>query len=176
MAARDLVARGGAAEISMGDVAARASVSKALVLYHFRDKESLLLALAEDVGGAMLARERSALDGAGASHALDEYWGWLESELKRGDLRILLALADYDSERVRTASRRIARERRDVAGRHIAAIFERLDLAPRVPPPLLAETVVAFIDRLAAATALEPARDPRPAFDALWLGLLTLTE
>jgi AcrR family transcriptional regulator len=151
-------------------------VSKALVLYHFKDKESLLLAVAEDVGSGLLDRERSALDRREASHALDEYWGWLEPELSRGDLCILLALAQYDSERVRTASRRIARERRELAARHAAAIFERLELVPRVPPPLLAETLVAFIDGLAAATALDRTRDPRPAFDALWLGLLTLTE
>lgn len=170
------MARGGAADISMADVAARASVSKALVLYHFKDKESLLLAVAEHVGSAVLDRGRSALESRGASHALDEYWEWLEPELARGDLCVLLALAQYASERVRTASRRIARERRELAARHVSTIFERLGLAPRIPPPLLAETLVAFIDGLAAATALDRTRDPRPAFDALWLGLLTLTE
>ena len=46
-AARGLVARGGAAELSMGDVASAAHVSKALVHYHFHDKDSLLVALAE---------------------------------------------------------------------------------------------------------------------------------
>lgn len=160
----------------MGDVAARAAVSKALVLYHFHDKESLLLALADDVGGAVLARERSAIEQPGASHALDDYWAWLEAELARRDVRILLALAEYDSEKVRAASRRIARERRELGTRHAASVFERLALTPRVPPALLAETLVAFVDGLAAAAALEPERDARPAFDALWLALLTLTE
>ncbi len=175
-AARALVARGGAAEISMGDVAARADVSKALVLYHFRDKDSLLLALVEEVGRDVLARERTALDARGASHALDDYWAWLESELRRGDIRILLALADCDSERVRAAGRRIARERREVGAAHVAVIFERLALSPRMPAALLADTLTAFVDGLAASFALEPERDPRPAFDALWLALLTLAE
>ena len=44
------------------------------------------------------------------------------------------------------------------------------------PPELIAETVTAFGDGLAAAHALEPDRDPRPAFDILWLALLTLAE
>ena len=174
--ARALVGRGGAAEISMGDGAARADVSKALVLYHCRDKDSLLLALVEEVGRDVLARERAAIDAPGNSHALDDYWAWLDGELRRGDIRILLALAECESERVRGAARRVARERREVASRHVAMIFERLALSPRMPPALLAETLTAFVDGLAAAVALEPERDPRPAFDALWLALLTLAE
>jgi AcrR family transcriptional regulator len=174
--ARALVERGGVAEISMGDVAASADVSKALVLYHFRDKDSLLLALVEEVGRDVLARERAAIDAHGTSHALDDYWAWLDDELGRGDIRILLALAECDSERVRGAARRVARERREVASRHVATIFEQLALSPRMPAALLAETLTAFVDGLAAAVALEPERDPRPAFDALWLALLTLAE
>jgi len=175
-AARTLVARGGAADISVGDVAAGADVSKALVLYHFRDKDSLLLALVEDVGHAVLDREERAIVAQGQSHALDDYWGWLEGELARGDLRILLSLADCDSERVRDAARRIARARRALAARHVTVIFDRLGLAPRMPAALLAETLAAFVDGLAASRSLEPERDPRPAFDALWLALLTLAE
>ena len=175
-AARAHVARGGAAEISMGDVAASAGVSKALVLYHFRDKDSLLLALAEDAGRILLDRQRAAIAREGASHALDDYWDWLEAELKEGDVRILLALGECDSERVRAAARRVARERRELAARQIDAIFERLALSPRMPPALLAETLTAFVDGLAMTYALEPDRNPRPAFDALWLALLTLAE
>ena len=175
-AARALVARGGAAGISMGDVAASAGVSKALVLYHFRDKDSLVLALVDDVGRLLLQRQRAVLTQGGPSHALDDYWDSLEAELRLGDVRILLALAEYDSERVRAASRRVARERREIATRHVATIFERLALSPRMPAPLLADTLTAFVDGLAASYALEPDRDPRPAFDALWLALLTLAE
>ena len=174
-AARALVASGGAAAVSMGDVAARAGVSKALVHYHFRDKDSLMLALVEDVGDAVLRRERDAAAGT-TGHPLDAYWTFLERELRGGDLRILGALAEYDSPRVREASRRIGRQRREIAAEHIASIFSLLDLAPRIPPPLVADTVVAFVDGLAAATALDPERDPRPAFDVLWLALLTLAE
>ena len=175
-AARELVARGGAAEISMGDVAARASVSKALVLYHFRDKESLLVALVDHVGAAAVARERASLEHAAGRHALDDYWSWLSGELERGDLRILTSLAEHDSERVRDASRRVARDRRDVGARHVERIFEMLALSPRIPAPLLTDTLLAFVDGLAVRHGLEPERDPRPAFDALWLALLTLSE
>ena len=87
-----------------------------------------------------------------------------------------LSLAEYDSEQVRAASRRVARQRRDVAAEHVSLVFARLSLNPRVPVPVLAETVLAFVDGLAAGQGLEPSRDPRPAFDVLWLALLTLAE
>jgi AcrR family transcriptional regulator len=175
-AARALVERGGAAEVSMGDVASAAGVSKALVHYHFRDKESLMQALVDDVGLAVVTRARDAVPADAADHALDSYWSWLQRELRAGDLRILMSLAEYDSPRVRAAARRIADQRREVTAEQVTALFTRLGLVPRVPPALLAETVVAFIDGLAASVALDAERDPRPAFDVLWLALLTLAE
>ncbi|MEX2179826.1 MAG: TetR/AcrR family transcriptional regulator [Gemmatimonadaceae bacterium] len=175
-AARGLVARGGAAGISMGDVAASAGVSKALVHYHFHDKESLLRELADRAGRDVIKRERDAMarESDAAPHALDAYWTWLREELARGDVNILLALGEYDSARVRDACRRASRERLSVAEEHVSLVFGRLGLTPRVPAGLVAQTTVAFIDGLAAGHALAPDRDPRPAFDVLWLGLLTL--
>ena len=175
-AARALVAEGGAAQLSMGDVAARAGVSKALVHYHFQDKDSLVSALVEEVGRGIVERERAAIAREGVSHSLDSYWAWLESELRSGDPRILTALSECDSERVRGLSRRIAADRRAVALEHVTHVFERLSLSPRIPAPLIADTVVAFVDGLATAYALDPSRDPRPAFDVLWLALLTLSD
>ena len=177
-AARTLVARSGAAELSIGDVAAEAGVSKALVHYHFRDKDTLLVALVEDVGAVVVERARVARE-AGAStttHALDAYWDWFHAELRSGDVAILLALAQCDSDRVRDASRRVAAQRREQSAAHTTVLFDRLGLRPSLPPELIAETVTAFADGLAASHALEPNRDPRPAFDILWLALLTLAE
>lgn len=175
-AARELVGRAGAAGISIGDVAASAGVSKALVHYHYRDKDSLLQSLAEDVGRAVLDRARDAPSRMTDAHALDAYWAWLETELRVGDLRILISLAECDSDQVRAAARHVAHRRRELAAVHTTLLFSLLGLTPRVPAELIAETVVAFADGLSAAYALEPDRDPRPAFDVLWLALLTLAE
>jgi AcrR family transcriptional regulator len=175
-AARSLVARGGGAGISMGEVASSAGVSKALVHYHFRDKDSLLVALVEDVGLAVLHRARAAMRRDRDPHALDTYWEWLAEELRAGDLRVLISLSDDASEQVRLASRRMADQRRDVAAEHVALVFSRLGLAPRVPAALIGDTALAFVDGLAVSHALDPQRDPRPAFDVLWLALLTLAE
>ena len=175
-AARELVQRGGAAGVSMGDVAAHAGVSKALVHYHFRDKNSLLQALVEDVGLAVSQRAHDALQRDAGNRVLDDLWAWLEMELRAGDIRILISLAEYDSDRVRSASRRILERRREAAIDHTAAVYSLLGLSPRVPAPLIADTVLAFIDGIVVSHALDRERDPRPAFDALWLALLTLAE
>ena len=160
----------------MGDVGASAGVSKALVHYHFHDKDSLLEALVEDVGSAVLQRARESMAKEPGSPPLDEHWTWIERELRVGDIRILVSLAEYDSDRVRDASRRVSDQRRELAGEHTAIVFSRLGLNPRVPSELIADTLLAFIDGLAVASALNPQRNPRPAFDVLWLALLTLAE
>ena len=173
--ARRLVQRGGAAEVSMGDVAADAGVSKALVHYHFADKDSLMAALVESVGRAVL--ERARLSGVGESRQpLDSHWEWLERELRSGDVRVLVSLSDIDSAATRAASRAVANERLRLLGDDVASIFSGLGLAPRLPPALLAETVMAFVDGMACRTALGAVPDPRGAFDVLWLALLTLSE
>jgi TetR/AcrR family transcriptional repressor of bet genes len=174
--ARALVARGGAAQVSMGDVAAHAGVSKALVHYHFHDKDSLLLALVDDVGRVATGRARAALDAAPSDHVLDAYWGWLDAELRAGDIRILIALSEYDSDRVRAAVRRVTVERREIVTEQIMHVFTSLGLTPRVPAELVGDTVLAFIDGLMTVTPMFPGRDPRPSFDVLWLALLALAE
>lgn len=175
-AARSLVARGGAAGISMGDVGAAAGVSKALVHYHFKDKDSLLRAVVERAGRDAIEREAAAMRATGERHALDDYWSWFADELARGDIRILTALGEYDNASVREAARAVAVRRRAVAADHVSLVFARLGLAPRVPATLIAETLVAVMDGLAAAQGLDPRHDARPAFDTLWLALLTLAE
>lgn len=160
----------------MGDVARAAGVSKALVHYHFRDKESLLQALVDDVGARIVRRAEAFVASETTSNVLDRLWEWLDEELRRGDLRVVLALAEYDSARVRAAVRRIGDQRRDIAGAHVQHIFTTFALTPRVPTPLIADTVLAFIDGLAVGTTAFPDRDPRAAYDVLWLSLLTLAE
>jgi AcrR family transcriptional regulator len=173
-AARMLVARGGAAEISMGDVAASAGVSKALVHYHYHDKDSLLRALVLEVGDGIAKRARATLARRAEGHALDAYWSWVDSELVAGDVRVLISLAEYDSESVREASRQVGDARRDLTVHQLEALFADLGLTMSVPVELLAYTVLAFLDGLAVAHALHPDRNSRPAFDVFWLSLLTL--
>ena len=166
----------GAAELSMQDVASAAGVSKALIHYHYKDKESLLEQVANWATGQIVERERAALEGATASTAVDTLWRWLESELEGGHLRLLLELGQYRVPRVRMAVRESQRIRREAATDSIRHLFSLLELRPRVPVELLAGVVVAFVDGLASHPPGEDDREIRVTFDVFWLSLLSLAE
>ena len=166
----------GAAELSLQEVATTAGVSKALIHYHYRDKESLLEQLALWATAGSVDRERQALDGSTAGDAVDSLWRWLDEELRGGHLRLLVELGQYRAPRVRAAVAEGVRMRRDAAMRTIQRLFDLLELRPRVPVELLAGVVVAFIDGLASRPAVEGADDARVTFDVFWLSLLSLAE
>lgn len=181
------IATAGAAAVSVHDVAAAAGVSKALVHYHFRDKDTLLARLVEHLASSVVERERNALAAYAGRHdplAVDALWRLVEAELQRGDMRVLLELDAYRGEAVQAAARRAAVLRRTVAAETILRLFEILDLRPRIAPELLANVAVAFLDGLAIETAVagEDASLPqgagraRVAFDVFWLAMLSLAE
>jgi AcrR family transcriptional regulator len=175
-AAARRLARDGAAAVSVQDVADEAGVSKALVHYHFHDKDALLARLAGDLAEALVARERGVFHDVDAAGAVDALWTWLRDELRAGELRVLLDLTASPAPPVREAARRAAHVRRAAAQRTVSTLFALLDLVPRVPVNMLADVVVAFVDGLAADAAVEPERNHRVAFDVFWLALLGLAE
>jgi AcrR family transcriptional regulator len=175
-AARTIVAQGGAAALSTGDVAIAAGVSKALVHYHFRDKETLLAQLARHVGDAVVAREGDVVLRTDAPRPLDAYWEWVHAELDAGDVRVLLALTPGASDIVSAALDDVLARRRMMATRHVDGVFAHFGFRPHVPPAVLGDAMVALLDGLAASSALLPAQNARATFDAIWLGLLTLVD
>ena len=160
----------------MQDVATAAGVSKALIHYHYHDKESLLEQVTVWATAGILERERRALDSGTAAAAVDALWRWLEAELDGGHLRLLLELGQYRAPRVRAAVADSLRLRREVATETIRRLFDLLELRPRVPAELLAGVVVAFIDGLAGRPPADRAEDIRVTFDVFWLSLLSLAE
>lgn len=159
----------------MAAIAAEAGVSKALLHYHYSDRARLLAEVVAQLGERLAVRERSALAGGDGSKAVDALWRWLEAELGRGDLRVLLELSLIREPLVRDAAAEVANARRLAAGRTTADLLRRLGLEPRVPAELLGEASVAFINGLAVAGPLAGG-DPRIAFDVFWLAMLGLAE
>lgn len=174
-AARRLVS-GGASRLNMHDLAEDAGVSKGLIHYHFRDKDTLLARLVEWLAAESTARERAALDQATPRSAVDALWSWLEGELVRGHIRVLLELAGHGGSIVQDAARHAAAERRAAAAATVERLFRILQLTPRVPAALLGDVHVAFVDGLALETALSGEPPRRVVFDVLWLSLLSLAE
>lgn len=174
-AVRLAVARG-VAHVSLQAVAEEAGVSKGLIHYHFHDRETLLARLGEHLAAQAVARERAALDETRLTTVLDDVWRWVEAELARGELRVLLELGREPGELPQRAAREAAQLRRDAATATLAQLYAVLELTPRLPIPLLADVATAFVDGLVVRAALEPALPQRGAFDAFWLSVLSLAE
>ena len=173
--ARRLTAAG-AVNLSLQDVADDAGVSKGLIHYHFHDKTTLLAQLVEWLTRELVRREEGALAGTTRQTVIDALWTWLEGELDRGHIRVLVELSQYDAPAVRDAIRDSARARRQAATGTIETLFSVLGLRPRLPHPLLADVAVTFLDGLAIDTGLAADGPRRVPFDVFWLSLLSLAE
>jgi AcrR family transcriptional regulator len=160
----------------MQDVAGAAGVSKGLIHYHFHDKETLLTRLIEWMTRESIARESATLAQSVPKTAVDDLWKWVAGEIERGHLRVLSELAQERGPLISEAIRQSARVRREAAASTVDRLFALLELRPRVPVPLLADVIVAFIDGLAIHASLAPEANHRVAFDVLWLSLLSLAE
>jgi AcrR family transcriptional regulator len=160
----------------MHDVADEAGVSKGLIHYHFHDKDTLLARTVEWMVHQLVTQERAAMADSNPRRAIDDLWAWLAAELERGYVRVLMELSEWRSPIVREAVRASAAARREAASVSVEQLFALLGLRPRLPAPLLADVVVAFIDGLAMSTGLDDERNARAAFDVFWLALLSLAE
>lgn len=175
-AAARCIVDSGAVALSMSEVATAAGVSKALIHYHFHDKDTLLVRLLERTVNEIVEREQRALAGPTTPLALNVVWDWLDGELRRGSLRVLLEVSQVRTAPVEAAARAAAAQRRRSAADSVRRLFAILELTPRVPVELLAEVVVAFVDGLAIDAAHVDERTPRLAFDVFWLALLNLAQ
>jgi len=159
----------------MAAIASEGGMSKALLHYHFADRERLLAEVVRQLGGRIVGRERAAMDTARGSDAVDALWEWLADELSRGELRVLLELATQREPELRAAADAVALARARAAAETVAQLFAGLGLTPRMPAALLGGASMAFIDGLAIG-APSPGRDSRASFDLFWLALLSLAE
>jgi AcrR family transcriptional regulator len=162
--------------LTMQEIAEEARVSKGLIHYHFHDKDTLLARLVMWMAEGLVRREHAALATSTPHAAIDDLWRWLEAELARGHVRALVELASWRSERVRAAAAEAMRLRRVASTTSAERLFLLLALRSRVPPVLLGDLLVTFLDGLASAPVQGGGADARAAFDVLWLALLGLAE
>lgn len=175
-AAATRLAISGASVMTMQEVAEEAGVSKALIHYHFHDKDTLLVRLVGWIAEGLVRRERAALATSTPQGAIDDLWRWLEAELARGHVRALVELAGWRTGGVRSAAAEAMRMRRMASTASAERLFALLALRPRVPPILLGDLLVTFLDGLASTPARAGGAEARGAFDVLWLALLGLAE
>ena len=170
------IADRGAGSLTMSEVAEEAGVSKGLIHYHFHDKETLLARVVEWMTRQVIERERLALASSTARTAIDDLWAWLASEIERGQLRVLVELAEWREDLVQREIEVAMRLRREATLDSTARLFALLALTPKVPLEMIAETVFAFRDGLVIVAARDSNANPRAAFDVFWLALLCLAD
>lgn len=138
----------GVGALSLQGIASGAGVSKALVLYHYGDKPTLLGALAAHLGDRSVGRLRE------AARATDAMQGWralARAEAEAGELALLAALAHEAEVAGAPAFATIRAGREDGAAALGEAILRAVRLAPRVPVPFLGRLIVRHLDGLAVA-------------------------
>lgn len=168
-AALSLGAREGVGALSIQAIAATAGVSKALVLYHFDDKQALLVALLEHVVAGDVAALESAARAEEPVTALRALAADADGVAARG---LLVTLSREAALRTEASARRAVRE---VAATTLAtAVLRSAGLRPRIARALLGQVVLQQLDGLATAGATPDVREG--ALDAFTLALLSLGE
>ena len=175
-AAARLLAERGVARFNLQEVAEAAAVSKGLIHYHYHDRDTLLTRLVEALAAHVARRVEVALAASTPARAVDDLWGRLAAELRRGHLRVLQELTQEPGALVRNAVNAAAVQRRAATVEMLDRLFAVLGRPPRVPPALLADVVVAFEDGLVLASVVQPEQDPRAAFDVFWRAVLEPAE
>ena len=173
--AREEIIREGWAAATSGRVARRAGVSKALIHYHFQDKDSLLSAVAAQCRDNVISRGARKETPRAHPNPVDGFGEWLESELAAQDLCIALQLRGSGSVPVVHAAEAVLTVVRSEMEHQVDRVFGVLELAPAIS----SESVVDLFMTLAEGAALvsiEPVARLRRMVDTVWLSLLSVSE
>jgi len=166
----------GAGGLTVQGIATAAGVSKALVLYHFRDKDELVARLVGWLTRRVIEREHAALDKSGAGTVMEDLWRWLDQELRLGELRVLVELGCPGGSAQCDASAESMSKRLAAAEKTLSRVFSILGLPPRVPVAVVAPVHEAFVSGMAVMTEQQASANHRLTFDVFWLALLNLAE
>jgi len=105
-AARRRLCEGGYARLNVRDIARDAGVNHALISYHFRGKQPLVLAVLDEANRTLLERQARmyAQGDASASQKWQQACDFYEDDLKSGFVRLLMELmgASFNDEELRT--------------------------------------------------------------------------
>lgn len=145
------------------DVSRRAGCAKGLVLYHFRTKDQLLVALAGAVRQRSVAASLEALDRP-PLEAIEALWQVLVAEVRGGTTALRLSL--LGDARTRRAIAPTEAERQTLAGAigHTFGVPVSDPIVTAIPASWLG-----FQVQMLEGTPLPAVRD---GLDAFWLGIL----
>lgn len=168
-AAIALGTRSGASALTLQGVATESGVSKALVLYHHRDKDALLLAVAQ----RLVANDVDAMRAA-AQHD-DALAGWSQvagDADRRAERALLVTLLQEAS--LRAAAPELLAARTQTGLALAQAVLAAAGLRSRIANSLLGRLVVHLLDGIAVGTQGKSASAIEADLDATALALLGL--
>lgn len=174
-AAAALPARGAGA-LAMREIAAAAGVSKALIHYHYRDKDALLVRVVERLDAQMTVRARQTFEPSSPATAIEDFESWAQTEVTAGAWRATLELAGWPNSDVRSAVQQSLRARRLTARELVARLYALLGLRERVAPHVVGELLVAVVSGLAVLNRRNAATESRAVLDAFALAVLGLAD
>lgn len=143
-AARDRLVEVGYANLNVRDIAREAGVNHALIGYHFRGKQQLVLAVLDEANKELLERQERMYQGTrSASQQWQQACDFYEQDLKAGFVRLLMELmgASFHDEQLRREFvPRLAQWHRLVK----AAVVEFIDRS-KLELPVSAQAISAWI-------------------------------
>lgn len=159
----------GVGALTLQGIAASAGVSKALVLYHFTDKDALLCAIAQHLAARDVEQLHAA---ASAPDALDAWRITAGDESARGSRALLVALVREAP--VRSVAAALWAERTAAAAALAHAMLSAAGLRARIAPPLLGRLTLHHLDGIAGGVPARSAASLDAELDASALALLGL--
>lgn len=159
----------GVTALSLQGIAAAAGVSKALVLYHFTEKDALLSAVVEH----LTQRDVAVLEAAaGAPDAL-EAWRSAAGAARHRDARALL-VGLLREPPLQTLAEEITARRVAATTRLATAMLRHAGLRPRIAAALVGRVVLDQLDGVAVTAGVRSGEVLEAELDALALAVLGL--
>jgi AcrR family transcriptional regulator len=165
----------GPSALTVQGVARAAAVSKALVLYHFETKATLLTAIVSRLGELSVKRLQEA---AGAREVRGAWSALVGAECRAGELALLGALT-LEPEVPMSVVAEVRRAREDASRALALRLLDGLGLAPRIPAEFLGRLLLRELDGLVLARARDARQAPDDTavaaeLDATLLALMSL--
>lgn len=168
-AAVALGTRDGVGALTLQGIATESGVSKALVLYHHRDKDALLLSVAERLAGRDAAAILATCSGSDAV----EGWRRVAGDSERRAERALLA-ALLQERALQPAAAALLSTRAQAAAVLVAALLAAGGMRSRIAGSLTGRVAVQLLDGIAVTTRDRSANQLDAELDATALALMGL--